>query len=114
MLTKARQYIARALTGCWVVLWLTGSLSIAQGSLLPQWNMPHCPQGQAQHSQQSHNHCAWHCGGLDVQSGNGQGEVSTDTQVSLVWNLGDSPYLDAAVDSDFLPRGPPQSVLEIA
>lgn len=110
MLGKVQKEISRGLTGCWVVLLLTGSLSVSQGNLLPQWNLPHCPSGQAQHGQQSHSHCAWHCAGLDVQNGGGRGDLSTDTQVSQVWSLGDSPYPDAVVDGEFPPRGPPQLI----
>lgn len=109
-----RQEVSRALTGCCVVLWLTGSLSAAQGNLLPQWNMPHCPSGQAQHSQQNHNHCVWHCSGFDIQSGDGRGETSADGHVSLVWNLGTVPFEYAVIDGQFPPRGPPQSVRQIA
>jgi hypothetical protein len=114
MLTKTRQQISRVLSGCCAVLWLTGSLSIAQGNLTPQWTAPHCPSGQTQNGQQSHNHCAWHCEGLDIQSGGGQGEVSTDLHVSPVWNLGDIFRQDAALDGEFPPRGPPQGALLIA
>ncbi|HMS85792.1 MAG TPA: hypothetical protein PKD12_19280 [Nitrospira sp.] len=114
MLTKTRQHISRALTTCCVVLWLAGSLSTVQGNLLPQWSLPHCPSGQTQHGQESHSHCAWHCGGLDVQSGGGQGEVSTDTQVSRVWSLGDICIGDAACAGEFPPRGPPQPICRIA
>ena len=81
---------------------------------MTQWTMPHCPSGQAQNSQQSHNHCLWHCSGFDIQSSGGRGEVPTDTQVSRVWSLGDIPFRDAAVDGEFPPRGPPQAVLETA
>lgn len=110
MLTKTRQQVSRMLSGCCAVLWLTGSLSVAQGNLAPQWAAPHCPQGQTQNSQQSHNHCAWHCGGLDIQGGGGQGEVSADLHVSRVWSLGDIPRQDAALDGEFPPRGPPVSL----
>jgi hypothetical protein len=108
MMTKTRQHVSRILSGCCAVLWLLGSLSIAQGNLAPQWTAPHCPSGQTQNGQQSHSHCAWHCGGFDIQSGSGRGEVSTDTQVSRVWSLGEIPFQDAAVDGEFPPRGPPK------
>jgi hypothetical protein len=114
MLTKTRQQVSRVLTGCCVVLWLTGSLSVAQGNLLPQWNMPHCPQGQTQNSQQNHNHCSWHCGGLDIQSSGERGETYTDVLVSRAWCLGVIPLLDATREGEFPPRGPPQAVLRIA
>lgn len=107
MLTKTRQHIFRVLTGCWAVLWLTGFLSAAQGNLTTQWVTPHCPSGQAQNSQQSHNHCAWHCSGFDIQSGGGRSEITADAQVSLVWSLGAIPLQDAVVNGQFPPRGPP-------
>lgn len=113
MLRKMRQEVSRALTGCCAVLWLTGFLSVGQGNLALQLAAHHCPQGQAQNGQQSHSHCAWHCGGFDIQSGSGRGEVPTDTQVSRVWSLGDIPFQDAAVDGEFPPRGPPQGVFQI-
>lgn len=114
MLTKTRQHISRVLTGCCALLWLTGSLSIVQGHLTQQWTAPHCPQGQTQNSQQHHNHCAWHCGGFDIQSGGGRGEGSTGSHVSRVWSLGVILLQDAALDGEFPPRGPPRGELEIA
>jgi len=111
MLTKTRQQVFRALAGYCVVLWLTGFLSVAQGNLISQWTMPHCPQGQTQNSQHSHNHCAWHCAGLDIQGGAGRGEIFTDIHVSRVWSLGGVPLLDTALDGEFPPRGPPQVIL---
>ncbi len=114
MVRKMRKEISRVLTGCWVVLWLTGSLSVAQGNLFPQWNMLHCPSGQAQHSQQSHNHCAWHCSGCDIQSSGGRGEISADLQVSLVWSLGTISLQRVIIDGQYPPRGPPQPVCGIA
>jgi hypothetical protein len=107
MVMKIRQHISRMLSGGCAMLWLIGSLSIAQGNLAPQWTAPHCPSGQTQHS---HNHCAWHCEGLDIQSGGGQGEVSTDLHVNRIWSLGDIPRQDAALDGEFPPRGPPVSL----
>lgn len=76
--------------------------------------MPHCPNGQAQNSQHGHNHCTWHCGGIDIQSGSGRGEVSTDTEVGWVRSLGDIRFQDVAPDSEFPPRGPPQGASQIA
>jgi hypothetical protein len=114
MLTKMRQQISRTLSGCCAVLWLAGSLSIAQGSLTTQWAGTHCPQGQAQNGQHSHNHCAWHCGGLDIQGGGGPGELSTDIQVSLAWSLGAIPLQDAVPYGEFPPRGPPRNHTPIA
>lgn len=114
MVTKTRQPVSRILSGCWAVLWLAGSLSVTQGNLTSQWTAPHCPSGQTQNSQQSHNHCAWHCGGFDIQSGGGQGAISADTHVSCVWSLGDIPRQDAALDGEFPPRGPPQGVRQFA
>jgi hypothetical protein len=108
MLTKARPHISRALTGCWVVLWLTGSLSVAQGNLLPQWNMPHCPSGQAQHSQHNHNHCVWHCGGIDAQGTSERGGISADGLSLRVWALGAVPQQYAVIDAEVMLRGPPR------
>lgn len=114
MLRKMRQEVSRVLTGCCALLWLTGSLSVGQGNLTAQWTAPHCPSGQTQHSQQSHNHCAWHCSGFDIQGSGGRGETSADLQVGLVWSLGTIPFQHADVDGQFPPRGPPQAVLETA
>jgi len=107
MLTKTRQHISRVLTGCWAVLWLTGSLSVAQGNLTPQWAQPHCPQGQTHGAQHSHNHCVWHCGGLDIQGGDGQGQTSANIHVSCVWSLGVILRQESVPDGEFPPRGPP-------
>ncbi|MBX3305733.1 MAG: hypothetical protein KF751_06715 [Nitrospira sp.] len=106
-----RQEVSRILTGCCVLLWLTGSLSVGQGNLTAQWAAPHCPSGQAQHSQQGHNHCVWHCSGFDIQNSGGRGETSADLQVGLVWSLGTIPLRHADVDGQYPPRGPPQAVL---
>ncbi|WP_462076172.1 hypothetical protein [Nitrospira sp. CMX1] len=113
MVRKLRQTVSRALTGCCVVLWLTGFLSVGQGNLTTQWAVSHCPSGQAQNSQQSHNHCAWHCSGFDTQSGDERSESTADLQVSLVWNLGTIPPQHARIDGQFPPRGPPQCIPEI-
>jgi hypothetical protein len=96
------------------VLWLTGFLSVGQGNLTTQWAAPHCPSGPAQSGQQSHNHCAWHCGGLDIQGGDGRGESSIDHQVSRIWSLGVILRQEAVPDSEFPPRGPPHVAFEIA
>ncbi|MDH4078297.1 MAG: hypothetical protein OEU68_00615 [Nitrospira sp.] len=114
MLTKTRQHIAQVLTSCCAVLWLTGFLSVGQGNLTAQWTAPHCPQGQTQNGQQSHNHCAWHCGGLDIRSGGGRSEATADIQVSLVWSLGAILLPVDVVDSQFPPRGPPRVLFQIA
>lgn len=114
MVTNNRRQASRALTGCFAVLWLIGSLSIDQGNLTAQWTGTHCPQGQTQNSQHSHNHCTWHCDGLDIQGGGRQGEISTDIHLSRVWSLGVIPLQDAVIDGEFPPRGPPQVVLLIA
>lgn len=113
MLTKTRHHISQVLTSCCAVLWLTGFLPVGQGNLTAQWTAPHCPQGQTQNGQQSHNHCAWHCGGFDIQSGGGRNETTADVQVSFVWSLGTILAQDTAVDGQFPPRGPPQGRLEI-
>jgi hypothetical protein len=107
MLMNTQQHVSRALTGCWVVLWLTGSLSVAQGNLTTPWTGTHCPPGQTQNSQHSHNHCAWHCGGLDIQSAEGRGAISTEIHVSRVWSLGGISLQETVPDGEFPPRGPP-------
>jgi len=105
---------ARVLAVCCAIFWLAGSLSITQGMLAPQWNQPHCPQGQTHSAQHSPSHCVWHCGGLDIQGGGGRGEAFTGIHVSHVWTLGVIPLQDAVLDGEFPPRGPPQVVLQIA
>ncbi|MBX3302676.1 MAG: hypothetical protein KF693_10725 [Nitrospira sp.] len=107
MLTNARQQIARALTGCCVVLLLTGALSVVQGTVTPQWMGTHCPQGHAQNGQHNHSHCTWHCGGFDIQAGGGRGETSTGSHVGRVWSFGHIPQPDAVLHGEFPPRGPP-------
>ncbi|MBX3328221.1 MAG: hypothetical protein U0223_10360 [Nitrospira sp.] len=114
MVRELRQKISRVLTGCCTVLWLAGLLSVGQGNLTAHWTVSHCPQGQAQNGQQSHNHCAWHCSGFDIQSGDGRAETTADLQVGLVWSLGTIPAQHARLDGQFPPRGPPQRVFEIA
>lgn len=108
-MTETRQQVSRMLSGCCALLWLIGSLSVAQGNLPIQWAAPHCPSGQTQNGQQSHNHCVWHCVGFDIQNGGGRGETSADLQVSLVWSLGTIPSQHAVSDGQFPPRGPPQN-----
>lgn len=51
---------------------------------------------------------------MDLQSSASRIEIPTDVQESLVWSLGAIPLQDAAVDSQFPPRGPPQVALQIA
>lgn len=114
MVTKTRQHISQVLTGCCALLWLTGFLTVGQENLTAQWTVPHCPQGQTPNGQQSHNHCAWHCGGLDIQSGGARDELSTNIHVSRVWRLGSISLPSAAPGGKFLPRGPPHSGLENA
>ena len=113
MLKTMRQRVSQALTGCCALLWLTGFLSVGQGNLTAQWTAPHCPSGQAQHGQQSHNHCAWHCGGFDIQSGGKRGETTANVQVSLVWSLGVIPLQVDVVNGQFPPRGPPGAIFQI-
>ncbi|MGE0470646.1 MAG: hypothetical protein AB7L09_18945 [Nitrospira sp.] len=114
MLTKTRQHVSRMLTGCCAVLWLTGLLPVGQANLTAQGVAAHCPQGQTHNGQHNHNHCAWHCGGFDIQGGSGRGENSADGEVSFVWSLGSIPVQDAILDGQFPPRGPPQMDFEIA
>lgn len=108
-----RKRFARALAACSAALWLAGSLSAALGNPTIQWPGTHCPQGPTQNSQQSDNHCAWHCGGLDIQDGGGRGDISADRLVSRIWSLGAIPLSDAALDGEFPPRGPPPVVRQI-
>lgn len=112
MVRELRQEISRALTGCCVVLWLTGFLSVGQGNLTTQWVAPHCPQGQAQNGQQSHSHCAWHCSGFDIQNGDGRAEPTPDLQVGPVWSLGTIASKYTIIAGQFPPRGPPPSARE--
>lgn len=114
MLKTMRQQVSQVLTGCCALLWLTGFLTVGQANPMAQWVAPHCPQGQTQNGQQSHNHCAWHCGSFDIQSGGGRSEATADVQVSLVWSLGAIPLQDAVVDGQFPPRGPPRVLFQIA
>lgn len=72
---------------------------------MAQW--AHCPSGQAQNGQHSYNHCAWHCGGLDVQAGGGRGKFSADIHVARVWSIGHLSLQHAVLDNEFPPRGPP-------
>lgn len=106
--------MSQVLAGCCAVLWLTGLVSVGQGNLMLHWTAPHCPQGHAQNSQHSHNHCAWHCGGVDIQNGGEHGETTADLHVSLVWSLGALPVQDAVAKGQFPPRGPPQRVLGVS
>ena len=115
MVKKIRQQVSQALTACCAVLWLAGFLSVGEWNLTTQWVAPHCPQGQAQNGSHRHNHCAWHCAGLDLQGGGGRCEsTTTDVQVRLVWSLGAIPVQDATVDGQFPPRGPPRVLSQIA
>lgn len=111
---RHRAQFARALASCCAAFLLAGSLSVTQGNLAPEWTMPHCPQGQTQGSQQSHNHCAWHCGGLDIQGGGARGEIFAELHVSRVWKLGHIPLQDAIPEGEFPPRGPPHVVRQNA
>ena len=110
MWTARQQQVSRVLTACCAVLWLTGPLSVAQDN----WTAAHCTQGQTQNSQHSHNHCAWHCGGIDIQGSGGRGEFSTDIHVSRIWSLGVILLLDTDLAGELPPRGPPQIVIQIA
>lgn len=103
----ARGRFARALATCSVALWLAGSLSVAQGNLMPQWTQPHCPQGQTHGAQHSHHHCVWYCGGIDAQGTSQRGGNSVDGPSLRVWSLGVIPFQDADSANDFPPRGPP-------
>ena len=104
---------AYALTGCCAVLWLVGSLPVAQGHVAPQWTHPHCPQGQTHGSQHSHNHCLWYCGGIDSQAASVRGGISVEVLISRVWSLGAGSKLDTSVDAEIEPRGPPRLVLVV-
>ncbi|HSA87299.1 MAG TPA: hypothetical protein VLE46_14045 [Nitrospira sp.] len=113
-IAKHSAQLTRALGICCAIFGLAGSLSITQGMLAPHWNQPHCPQGQTHGAQHSPGHCAWHCGGLDIQGGDARGEIFTDIHVSRVWTLGVMPLQDAVLDGEFPPRGPPRVILQIA
>lgn len=70
----------------------------------------HCPHDGAS----AVSHCAWYCGGLDIQGGGGQEEVSADIHVSRVWSLGHISLQDAVPEREFPPRGPPHVVRQTA
>lgn len=70
----------------------------------------HCPHD----APSAASHCAWHCGGLDSQSGGGEGEVSADIHVSRLWSLGHISLQDAVPEGEFPPRGPPHVVRRTA
>ncbi|MBH0190100.1 MAG: hypothetical protein HP493_14990 [Nitrospira sp.] len=89
-------------------LWLAGSVTVMQGTLAPQWTAPHCPEGQAQGSQQGHNHCAWHCDGIDTPLSTGRSGCSSPAPVGdLIGSFIRTP-LSVASSSGVAPRGPPQ------
>ncbi len=98
----------RAIAVICVGLWLAGSVTVVQGTLAPQWTAPHCPEGQTQSSQHNHNHCAWHCDGIDTPlSADRSGSSSPAPADSLVGSL--TPLLRSfALSTGMAPRGPPQ------
>jgi hypothetical protein len=112
MLKTMRQQVSQVLTGCCALLWLTGFLTVGQANPTAQWVAPHCPQGQTQNGQHSHNHCAWHCSGFDIQNGDGRAETTPDLQGCLVWSLGTIPSKHTIIAGQFPPRGPPEIALE--
>ena len=109
-----REQFARTLAVCSVALWLAGSVSAAEGGLAPQWTHPHCPQGQTQGAQHSHNHCFWYCGGIEIQGMGERGGIFGSGPSRRVWSLGAVRRQDAVVDAEVAPRGPPRTALQIA
>lgn len=98
--------LVRVLAGCCALFWLVGSLSLGQSSVADQWTKPHCPSGQAQHSQQNH-HCAWHCDGIDEQASDHQRGVLVDFDVGNVWNRPVPLQYAGGSHAQISPRGPP-------
>lgn len=98
----------RAISVICVGLWLAGSVTVVQGTLAPQWTAPHCPEGQAQGSQQGHNHCAWHCDGIDTPLSTGRSGSSSPAPVGdLAGSLTHMPF-SVVLCEGMAPRGPPR------
>lgn len=70
----------------------------------------HCPHDAASAA----SHCAWHCGGLDIQGGVGRCEVFADLHVNRAWSLGGISLLDTVFAGELPPRGPPHVVRQTA
>lgn len=98
----------RAIAVICVGLWLAGSVTVTQGTLAPQSAAPHCPEGQTQSSQHSHNHCAWHCDGIDTPISTGRSGSSSPAPAGyLIGSFAQTP-LSIALSAGMAPRGPPQ------
>lgn len=105
--TSYRGWVVRVMAGCGALFWLVGTLSVGLGNFADQWTKPHCPSGQAQHTQQSQHHCVWHCDGIDEQATGGQGGASSNLDSGNIRNEFVSiPYADLAY-AQIAPRGPP-------
>lgn len=103
-----RGTVSRVIAGFCVGLWLAGSVTVTQGTLAPQWTAPHCPEGQTQGSPHSHNHCAWHCDGIDTSTSAGRSGSSSPAPIGyLVGALTHTP-LSVVLCEGKAPRGPPQ------
>jgi hypothetical protein len=104
-----RASCVRAIVGIVIGLWLAGSVTVVQGTLAPQWTAPHCPEGQTESNQHGHNHCAWHCDGIDTPLSTGRSGSSSPAPTGyLVGFLTRTPLAIARIAGK-APRGPPQS-----
>jgi len=99
---------SRVIAGLCVALWLAGSVTVAQGTPSPQWTAPHCPEGQTQSSQHSHNHCAWHCDGIDTSASAGRSGSSSPAPTGYLIGPFTRTPLAIALIAGMAPRGPPQ------
>jgi hypothetical protein len=100
--------VSRAIAVICVGLWLAGSVTVAQGTLAPQWTAPHCPEGQAQSSPHSHSHCAWHCDGIDTPIDTGRRGSSSPAPGGYFPGSFTRTPLSVALSAGMAPRGPPQ------
>lgn len=98
------QRFARPLAALCVALWLAGSVSITYGTLDPQGLIPHCPQGQSEHTAY---HCAWHCDAIDEYITTGCYGESADIRARAVQLMPASVLLPAWFSEVRAPRGPP-------
>lgn len=98
----------RAIAVICVGLWLAGSMTVVQGTLAPQWTAPHCPEGQTQSSQHSHNHCAWHCDGIDTPVSTGRSGNSSPALAGYLIGSFIRTFFPVTLSAGMPPRGPPQ------
>jgi hypothetical protein len=100
--------LSRAIAGVCLVLWVAGSVSLVYGSLTPQWTTPHCPQGQAHGGHQQHNHCTWHCDGIDAQAAADRSGGGCAAPTGFVSGHFTAIPRVAVLGAEIVPRGPPQ------